>query len=360
MTEPELKMEASARMMQRVADLIARAEEFRRTGDDASADVALGKADAIVEKYAIDKAKLDSVKPRDSREQPIVVEVPLPFDHEFWSDLSRALNSVLKTARVKWVRLATGKGKLFGYASDIEYAQLVWASVSLSFASKIDPRWNSSISFDANVKALKEAGMKWYDIRLTANRNGEEVPWPDGKRLLTAYRRECRRLGVEPENHTQRHSAYRANFANSFCDTVSARLWKMREAQEGAKEGSGAELVLRDRSVEIDELLYKMYPHLRPLNAEEQAAYEAQIRKENEEANVREEERRAAMSQAERDAEDRQKAREYAQREKYWEKRWARKEDAAGARAGRRAGAQVNLTAGRNGVNDGSSRQIGN
>lgn len=341
MTAPDEKI------MERVAALIAKAE---RTENDHEKAAYFAKADALVHKYALDMAQINSLRSKDEREKPTQAEINFPWS-DWDSELSFMLRTICEASRVRIVRKGyLNKFVIVGFAADIEYVQIVWMSVHLAFMAKLNPTWSKDREFDLNVKILKEAGFPWGAIANQANANGfPDVKSNDGK-LKAAYRRQCRAEGVEPTNHTQRPKAYRTSYAMYFRHSIQMRLYDQVEAQRKATETSGAALALRDRISEVDDLFYSLFPNLSP--EAQRLAQEARDRAE--------EERRAKMTPKEREEEDRQNEKDNARFDKAEQLRRKRLYDASGAKAGRSAGNSVDLSAGRNHVKETSRNQIGN
>lgn len=343
------------KIMDRIQGLINKANDSATT--EAEREAMLLKADALMTAHRIDDAKINSRKSRDSREKPIITNVPFPNYYDAWFDqYSWMMRNVCDAAQVRVHLTRNAKtgdvtANLIGFKDDIDYAQMLWLSIHLAFSSKLNPRWDSMLTEDENVKILKEAGWKWEKI---AHAGGFD--WPDGGKLKRAYRRQCNKEGVEPTPHTQRHDAYRKSFAESFSSTVNNRLWQMQQKRDATEKSSGAELVLRDRSTEVDEELYRLFPHLRPATPEAMEKW----REENRARQAREREEWEKLSLVERARRTRAEERESARRQREYERDNAKRFDSAGSSAGRRAGQSVDLSAGRNAVrNNGNNKEIG-
>lgn len=329
-------------MIARVERCIEQAKEFERFGEEGSAQAAYARADAIITKHRIDRALINmSEKDKTRRDKPIRVDISFDFATDFASDLSNVLASILSHCDCKGViREWKNQITIVGFEPDIEYAQMLWASVVLAFASKINPTWDPERPADENIKVLKEAGRKWQYIADFANKNGFECTANDG-RLKAAYRRQCRLEGVEPTAHTQRNAAYRAAYAESFCVGIRARLCEMkRSADDVAAQGEpGTAVALRNRSQDVFDLYYELFPHLRPMSDEERAKRRAEY----EEEQARLAEMLAAMTPKQRAAHEARQRREDARNRAQWEREAARRQDAAGSKAGRNAARSVDL-----------------
>jgi hypothetical protein len=331
-------------ILDKVAKLITLAEHANTS--DIEREAFLAKADAMMVKYAIDRAVIESRKTAgEQREKPVSVTVPFIRDGvDFESQYVSMFSSICNHNRVRAViRTYREEATIVGFSADVEYTQMTWNSVYLAFVSKLDPTWDPSRPADENIKVLKEAGWKWSRIADVANEHGFECTATDG-RLKAAYRRQCKAEGVEPTSHTQRHAAYRAAYAEAFAATISSRLYRMRTAAEdqvASRRGTGTEVALRSRADTVNEEFYSLFPHFRPMSAEQRAEQERLA----DEALKREQDRLASMTPAQRAAEERRKAREEARWQAQYERERAKLQDAAGRRAGHAAAASVDLGA---------------
>lgn len=328
-------------ILDKVAKLITLAEHANTS--DIEREAFLAKADAMMVKYAIDRAVIESRKTSDEkREEPVSVTVPFVRDGvDFEDEYCQMFSAICGHNRVRAViRTYREQAVIVGFPTDVEYTQMIWNSVYLAFVSKLDPSWVADRPADENIKILKEAGWKWARIADAANANGFECTATDG-RLKAAYRRQCRLEGVEPTSHTQRHAAYRAAYAAAFSGTIESRLYRMRRAAEDqatARREPGTAVALRSRADTVNAEFFRLFPHLRPMSAEDRRAM-------SEEAIRRETERLAAMTPAQRAAEERREVREQARWEAQYEREQAKRQDAAGRRAGQSAAATVDLGA---------------
>lgn len=327
---------AEEKLLNRIRGLLEKAESTTFEGER---EALLAKAQRLMDQHRIDEALLSYKKGPESR-KAISYEVVLPpskFEDKKYSLLYHISEHC--GVRVAW---APGKAIMVGMQGAIEMAELLYTLAVLEFDSRIDPTWDSEKSFDANVKALQEAGKKWKTIAHIANRNGgnprtgQPGSTTDGSWLLSAYRRECKRLGEEPRRQTQRHEVYQESFASSFLATTYNRLEKMRKVadEQRGEELSRLPAIMSEQDL-VNAEYWRLFPHLHPQRQKE--AREATLE--------RERQRRAKMTQAERDAED--KAREK------WSSKLGRTTttyDEAGWAAGDKAAKRVDLLGGKNRV----------
>lgn len=154
-----------------------------------------------------------------------------------------------------------------GYPEDLSMWETIFTVLHLQLLSKIDPKVDTSKSFDENVYDLHSAGIKWAEIAQRINAavapSGWYVNWTsngDGGRLKRAARRHAELIGV-PYVVKANPTAYQRSFTQAFVSTV---LRRFREARENDKT-SGAELVLRDKFASVKEAQNELYPDLRPV-----------------------------------------------------------------------------------------------
>jgi hypothetical protein len=322
----------------KIAKLIEQAEEFRRHGEDGSADAALARADAMMVKYAIDRAVVESHKPRNQREMPTSIDFTfVPIVNPWYFQLAEMLGAIADAARCKFA-FRSEKAFLVGFESDIEYARMLWNGVYFAFVSKLDPSWDTARPVDENIKILKEAGWSWPRIATVANAHGFECSANDG-RLKAAYRRQCKLEGVEPTPHTQRHEAYRQAYARSFAGTIRTRLWRQQRAAKDQVAETGTAVILADRFGDVEARFFEMFPNLRPMSTEELK----KLRAEQDARDAAEQALYEAMTPTQKAAYDRKQAKQRQRDAADWEREHAKRQDAAGAAAGRSAAAQVDL-----------------
>lgn len=327
---------AEEKLLKRIRALLERANDERN--HEGEREASLAKAQQLMDQHRIELAMLDYGKGVPTQ-TPISYEIEIPPSK--FAD--KKFSILFYIAQHCGVRIAWSQDKsiLVGMQSSIEMAELLYTLTILEFDSRIDPGWDREKSFDANVKALQEAGKKWVQIARLANRNGGNprtgLPGSekDGSWLLTAYRRECARLGEEPRRQTQRHEAYQESFASSFLGTIYNRLDHMRSAADRERGGELTKLpAIMSEQDRVNAEYWRLFPHLHP-----QAQKQRQ-----EEAAERERRRRAAMTQEERDAEDERRAKWVAKPSK------TTTYDEAGWAAGDRAAQRVDLLGGKNRV----------
>lgn len=348
-------MEKRDKMLERARNLLSRAEHPNTP--EAERELCYSRYNKLVQDWAIEEAEMEAAMTPAERQKPEARDITMPVS-TFAAKWRTIVVEVCRTFRCRVVVKEyawtynedhTEFGQeytytIVGFPSDIAFVEMLLTSMFFTFVTQLNPRWESSTSFEHNVYRFKTAGRKWEEIANAANNAGVFVPWPDGGRLIRAYKAHCKAIGEEPTNHTQRHGAYRESFTDGFVARLGARLEEMREAAESA--GAGKAIVLR--GADVDDLFYELYPHLSPEAA--QAAFRAEQERRERERREREE-KLSKMTEKQKAAffakEERDRQREMRANNRYW-RQWerdeARRHDSAGSRAGQAAADKVDLS----------------
>lgn len=292
-------------IIRKVQALIAKAES---TEFGPERDAFRAKADQLVARYAIEQYQLDEalrLAGKAPSQTPVVKSYAYPYAYGTQGDLARYIDRLFQTIctgigvrkvydETRAVKDEAGKfshhevvWKVVGYEADIAYLDLLFMSLQLQMFGMLEPEPTPAISYDANVHALHDAGVKWETIArrmntaiTTRGATWDWTPWDlethsvwsdkhdryvasqpakDGGRLIRAYKRECKRLGLAPIVVTV-SSSYREDFVWGFCWAIARR---MRDARSEA----GGELVLARRQDEIDDLFASICPPVEPVVA---------------------------------------------------------------------------------------------
>lgn len=367
------------KILEQIQHLIAKIEDSGVTEEER--EMCRQRADALMFRYAIDEATLAKARGAGVREKPSSSKVVVS---KMWDkhrdDLWMILNALCDANRCRVMQIRdreerTIVGHIVGFDADVRFVEMMYVSIHLTFASKIDPKWDSAKTEGQNVRTLKEAGWKWVDIARAG-----EFDWPDNGLLIRIYKRQCKEDGVATIA-TQRFSAYRESFAKAFFGHLRSRIWAIErthkaqvEEYEAETGATGTALVLADRTQEVDEAFYERFPVMRPMTEEERAERRAQWKAEEEAeqraALTEREEMLRAMTPKQRERflakEEREAAeaeakeeREYLKRLRQQRREDERGYDASGRAAGRAAASAVDLTGGRSGVSGSSSKALG-
>lgn len=137
--------EVTERTLQRLQTLFTQAEDFRRHGEEGSAEAALALAANIITRYQLDQATIDAA--RSSSDAEAIVRVALTFTGIYGE--TQRLNAYRYAAALASVEpiMATGwteRGKLdmllVGHDSDVQAAQLLLASLQTQCLTALE-RW---------------------------------------------------------------------------------------------------------------------------------------------------------------------------------------------------------------------------
>lgn len=330
---------ASEKIMDRVAALLAVAEHPGTP--PAEAETAMRMANSLITKHAIDEAILRQSQSVTERRAIKQAQIVLGFG-EFTPYLRTIFNTAAETLRVSVGQkqvLVDGRWTtefwMYGADEDVVWLDMLYNMIKLQFLLKLDPKWDESLGYDANVYNFKVAGFKWAEINKEAMRHGHEskestekatmgrrhaemlglevlgdvypkeegeelknwdsvyVRKPNGffHKLKAAYVRHAKAIGDDERVITQSHEAYRLSFAESFRTTMVERFWSMqRDAEREMDSIPGAALAIRDVKDEADRLLWAEFPDLDP----EQIAKMREARREQEKRELEARERMLA------------------------------------------------------------------
>jgi hypothetical protein len=273
----------SDKLLERIRSMIQLAEDPRTPPHEA--DNARQMADALMFKYAVDQAKLDSTKPEAERMKPIRVKMDLvPADNPLRVPFSRLAHIVALHCRCKCIYL-TGWGnsmervEVFGFEPDVRYFELLFTTLFLHMNGVFFPRPDAGLSKSENIITLRGFGMNWLDMarvygwsKLPYKTDGKEM-WRHqltreektnfqlGGEFKKAYHQACKELGIEPKVISSAQSRkvqgdnYKLNAADGYVDQIHYRL----RASEKDRQ-PGAALVLKSRMDEIENMFNEAYP----------------------------------------------------------------------------------------------------
>ena len=161
-----------AELLDRVRKLLAKAQDEACTPEEAEALTV--KAAELMARYGIDRALLAAARPETDRPDSVLVDLPSP-----WSAVKGHLLAGLAAAlRCQCVLVSRSTGRVahvFGYASDLERADILFTSLLVQMARALAARDVSGIS-GAQVKAWRRSWMLGYCSAVVARvRAAEEA-----------------------------------------------------------------------------------------------------------------------------------------------------------------------------------------
>lgn len=197
-------------MLRRVQALLAKASDGAATSEESETYVA--KATALMAKYGIEQAMLDAAKPAGQREEVTSKRIVIPGPYAM--EKRTLLHVIAKPLGVRDIRIVGlgGKGEqvvhVFGYPSDLEKVDLLFASLTL--------------------QAIRDA------MRV-------EIPYYEHR------------------------AAFRRTFLDGFARAVGRRLADLyrKTEQEASATAPGTALVLVDRRTAVQKAFEVEYPKVR-------------------------------------------------------------------------------------------------
>lgn len=279
------------RVLSKVRGLIAKAESLGL--DNPEGKACQERADAMMEQYAIDQAKLRESVPVVEQVKPGHMDMDIcPAGSPYEAPITSLVVAVAKHCRCQVIFSRANMNRdlveelkaiyatefnviarVFGYQSDLKYFEILFTVLHLHMAGGYDPKVNWSASDEDNAYVLHSAGLNW---RAIARAFGPSHPmgWDgvirkdDGGHLGRAgaywhacYRRAVRARGEQEiklpkfSDGSAKLIEYRYNFAESYASTVNRRLTEIRNSRQ-----SGGELVLASSAEKIRDMINEMFP----------------------------------------------------------------------------------------------------
>lgn len=142
-------MTAPESVLARIERVLASAEDFRRHGEDGSADAALARAEAMMLRYAVDAALLaqrDAAREREEFDE-LVTDFTGIYRHIFLlgaSELLGALGTIVvfQDHRVGGERIS--RLRVVGHASDVQHARVLGASIQTQCLAALERWWRTA------------------------------------------------------------------------------------------------------------------------------------------------------------------------------------------------------------------------
>jgi hypothetical protein len=159
-----LTPDAPGALLGRVRKLLAKAEADGVTAAEAEALTA--KAAELMARYGIDRALLAAVKPDTDRPASRIIDVPNPWS-QVKAHLLGGLASAIRCACVQLPRAGAGtRIHVFGYASDLERAEILYTSLLIQMAHGLAA---AGVPADArSVRAYRRSWLLGYTSAVVA------------------------------------------------------------------------------------------------------------------------------------------------------------------------------------------------
>lgn len=315
-------MASNERILDRVQKLLNIAEHPNTPS--AEAEVALAQAQSLITKHAIDEALLRQTQSTEQRRAPEKRDISFASGvGTIRPTLRTILQAVCRVNRCS-VALVYAGATVYGASEDVAWVEMLMMSIHHQLLSKLNPKWDTSKSYDENVYNFKVAGFKWKEINTESIRNGgldarvwakqsgrvtdgrdystepngepiweplyswskesyrnvelthtsesgttwgtwEEVTDKISGKMISAYRRWAKKIGDDRPVATQSHEVYRLSYLDGFANEMLSRLWRMeQEGKEAADSIPGAALALVSFDQEVKAMFYADHPELDP------------------------------------------------------------------------------------------------
>lgn len=267
--------EASARTLRIIQGLLNQADDSGATPEEQKAFRA--QAEHLMREYRIEESEAIQRGEAPSLVPTSRLMFVSPFGNQWYNEYWRMASYVVSHCGLRAVAqnhfdpesgLWQHGMMLVGYDSDLSFAEMLFTSVRLGFAARMEPQFDPTKGDKDNVYRMRNAGM-------TRDAIAAAMGWLEGENKLTPsaaadkasrlYGQACRDYGSEPRLLGKGTSmkVYKEQYARAFTDEIWYRL---REARMGADTERGA-LVLASRKESVDEAFYEMFPHMRPSTA---------------------------------------------------------------------------------------------
>lgn len=293
------------KVLDKIRGLIAKAESLEESSDPDQLNEALAcrnRADAMMQKYAVEEWQARAAAPVASKPDRIKIKIG-EDGNPFLGEMAGLINIVSQFCKCSSVWMVGG-GKytedkqefcwVYGYESDLRYFEMLFTTLFLHMNGAIFPKPDFNKTLGENAYELHNAGLNWLDIArmygwyevqplphepvagMFVNRNtGERVSWHGSVgKIKKAYTAEITRRGEKFFRISPNGSeTYRRNAAQGYIARINQRLHEV-----AGKRGSGAELVLADKSQNITALMNEHFGNLHSVGSKKTTYNEAAYR----------------------------------------------------------------------------------
>jgi hypothetical protein len=276
------------KVLDKIRALINKAESLEASGDKLAmneADACRKRADEMMQKYAVEEWQ--TVRAAPTAAKPTRIKIDLgDGDNPFLLEIATLVNIVAKFTKCSSIWM-TGSGYqsyiqeyawVYGYESDLRYFEMLFTVIHLHMGGAIFPKPDPNKTLGQNAYELHNAGLNWFDI---AKAYGwYQVPPAPGEprdmyvnretnvraswarsigRIKAAYSAEVSSRAEVPLRIPPSGSeTYRRNAAQGYLARINQRLREI-----SGQRGSGAELVLADKSQNITAAMAEDFPKMK-------------------------------------------------------------------------------------------------
>lgn len=263
---PEAKIDG---ILRKVQGLLSKAEH-PNTGE-AEAEAFRAKAEELMQRYRIEEHML--IQSGTGEMKPVLKTWGICVSNsEYYNTLYTLMSVCAQHAGVrmtyKWGPDPDNEGRhsllaqLVGYESDVRYCIMLYVTLHLTFSSRMEPKYDPSLSDEDNVYNLRNSGISRARIAVIMGW-GDMKDGPSHARVTKVYKQACANRGEDPLLVGRGNSlaAFKETYADTFASTINMRLYRMRTA---AGTNNSGELVLADRKTRVQDAFYEFFPELRP------------------------------------------------------------------------------------------------
>lgn len=243
------------------------------------------KAESLMREYRIEEEEAIATEGAESS-VPVADEIVVmeraawsnPLKDHYWSIWTQiahhcGVRTAGKYAGSSWSDESKLTATAVGYEGDIRYAELLWTAARLVFLTRIDARVDRSLSDQENCYYMRGSGMSRKDIA-RALWGSEPTDGAAHGKVQKLYTAECTKREETPKVSGRgiQVGIYREAYARGFVNEI---YWQLDAASSAVNKQSGA-LVMHGRKERVDEAFYNLFPHHRPMSAEDRAKYRAE------------------------------------------------------------------------------------
>lgn len=268
------------KVLDKVRALVAKAEG---TDSPQEAEALQAKADELMQRYLIEEWQLAGTQPTGLKPTRIKVDIG-EGDSPLLTETATLVNVIADFCKCSSVWMS-GSGRygrqeycwVYGYESDLRYFEMLYTTLYLHMSGAMFPKPDPSLSEGANIREMRNAGLNWNDVAEAfgwklQERNGSNTTYVhrttgDVKkwgavvgRIKRLYAQEIKARGEEPFSLGRGGAGnlnFRLNAAQGYLHRIAQRL-----RETAGKRVAGAELVLRDKSQNIADLLASEHPDM--------------------------------------------------------------------------------------------------
>lgn len=256
-------------MLRKIRAIMAKANDASVTPEEA--ETFRAKADELMNKFVIEEWELE--QSGGTIEQPEARDVDITWwlDSQINRDVRSSLWSLMQACydhsrcKIAYHKQNYANGmytiKVVGYPSDMDYADLLFTSLSIQMTGQVDPKPDPALDWYDNAVRMREAGLTWETIiRRMAQADLLPDRYRDDPYSKTTYHGLSntvkRRYG---KKFVAQHSTWARSFCEGFTSHMWTRFYKLRKDADAPGDNRFA-LAIVDRAKVVEALLNELFP----------------------------------------------------------------------------------------------------